>query len=92
MKCGEEALEVVRHRAPGLLDRLLHHVTRALEVAQARREHLAKRRISRELLDHVLRQPLAPVNRHHLLEQAGRDDPGVAKGDRTLDDQGDRDD
>src|ERR1041384_5796205 len=43
---GEEALELVRGAAAGLLDRLLHHVARALVVAQPRPETRADRRIA----------------------------------------------
>jgi hypothetical protein len=78
--------------APGLLDRFLHHVARALQVAQPRGEHHAQRRILLEPVDHLGRQPLALVDAHHLLEQPRRDDPGRAQADGALDDQGDGDD
>src|SRR5207249_2740192 len=40
---GQEPLELVRHGAPGLLDRVLHDVTRALVIAKTRGEDLAER-------------------------------------------------
>ena len=56
-------------RAAGLLDRLLHHVARALVVAQARGEHRAERRVLGQLVEHVVGDALALVDRDHLLEQ-----------------------
>jgi hypothetical protein len=87
---------VVRKRssscASGLLDRLLHDVARALQVAQPGGEHRAERRVTRQALDHLGRQALALVDAHHLVEQGGRDDLVRAQRDRALDDQGNGDD
>src|SRR5262249_56626268 len=40
---GEKALELVADAAAGLFDRLLHHVARALLVAQPRPQHRPER-------------------------------------------------
>src|SRR3990172_5254105 len=45
---GEIALKLVRHAPARLLDRILHHVARALVIAQSCREHLPEGRILRE--------------------------------------------
>ncbi len=82
----------MRHAAPGLLDRLLHHVARALQVAQPGGEHRAERRVARQAIDHLGRQALALVDADHLVEQVRRDDPARAQADGALDDQGDGDD
>src|SRR5262245_26256338 len=89
---GEEALQVMRHRPPRFLDRLLHDGARRLVVAQPGGEHRAERRVLAELGEHLVADALALVDRDDFLEQVRRDDPVVAERDRTLDDQGKGDD
>src|SRR5690349_6016279 len=67
----------MRHGAPRFLDRVLHHVARALVVAQARGENLPEGRVQRELL----------VGGEHLVEQVSRDDPVLAENHEPLDDE-----
>src|SRR5690349_13235174 len=73
--------------APCFLDRVLHHVARALVVAQARGENLPERRVLRELLEHFLAHPLLLVGGEHLVEQVSRDDPVLAENHEPLDDE-----
>ena len=48
------ALEAMRHRAPRLLDRLLHDVARAPVVAQTGGEDRAERRVARQAHQHLV--------------------------------------
>src|SRR6267378_3592463 len=83
----QEALQLVRHRATGLFDRVLHHVARTLVVAKARGQYLAERRVLRELLEHVLAHSLLLVCDEHPLQQAARNDLLLAKNHEPFDDK-----
>jgi hypothetical protein len=61
-------------------------------VAQPRGEHHAERRVVRQLVEHLVADALALVDRDDFLEKVRRDDPAVAERDRALDDQGKGDD
>src|SRR5690554_3943057 len=84
---GHVAAQVVRDGTARLLDGLLHDLSRAVDVAQARGEHAPERRMRRDAVGHARAGTVAGQVVEHLLEQVGRHDLGAAQGDGALDDE-----